>query len=470
MGINRIRKAAVGGFGLLHGPAFHLVLNIVWAAVPAVSVSAQESGELETRSSWFDDHVFVSGTIEAEAAFETGTGRGQKFETIVEPEIEVELSDSSLLTIIPQLRLHPMDELDPAPPRQSTISGPSRRLLIGDAIDFEMRELYVQSYIRDSYLQIGKQQIVWGEADGLKVLDIVNPQRFREFILDDFEDSRIPLWSVKAEIPIQELTLQLVWIPDLTYHELPEEGSTYAFKSNIPQPPPIVPVIRKEFDRPNNPIQDSDIGARLSVFWKGWDLTFNYLYHYDDIPVLYRDISFRYLYPVVISRPGYERTHLVGGTFSNAFGNLTLRGEYGYSFHKYYPTESLTDSDGVHETDEFGYVIGLDWYGISETLISVQLFQSYLMDDAEGLLRDQVETNVSLLFKRDFLNDSLVFTATWLHNLNDNDGFIRPKLAYQYTDTLKIWAGVDYFYGTQNGLFGQFDNTDRVVFGAEWSF
>jgi len=50
-------------------------------------------------------------------------------------------------------------------------------------------------------LRLGKQQIVWGETDGLKLLDVMNPQNFREFILDEFEDSRLPLWSVKYTVP-----------------------------------------------------------------------------------------------------------------------------------------------------------------------------------------------------------------------------------------------------------------------------
>jgi len=70
-------------------------------------------------------------------------------------------------------------------------------------------------------LVLGRQQNVWGKADGLKVLDLVNPQDFRELILDDFDDSRIPLWAVNAEIPVAEVVVPLVWIPeDCEAHKL----------------------------------------------------------------------------------------------------------------------------------------------------------------------------------------------------------------------------------------------------------
>ncbi|PJA31070.1 MAG: hypothetical protein CO187_10705, partial [Zetaproteobacteria bacterium CG_4_9_14_3_um_filter_53_7] len=51
----------------------------------------------------------------------------------------------------------------------------------GDAFDF----------------RIGQQQIVWGKTDGLRMLDIINPLDMREFMLDDFLDSRIGLWAAR---------------------------------------------------------------------------------------------------------------------------------------------------------------------------------------------------------------------------------------------------------------------------------
>ncbi|WP_043772935.1 DUF1302 family protein [Algiphilus aromaticivorans] len=68
----------------------------------------------------------------------------------------------------------------------------------GGSGELALRELYADIYLGPLYLRAGKQQIVWGKADGLKLLDQVNPQNFREFILADFEHSRIPQWSLRA--------------------------------------------------------------------------------------------------------------------------------------------------------------------------------------------------------------------------------------------------------------------------------
>ncbi|MBF0379614.1 MAG: RNA polymerase-associated protein rapA [Magnetococcales bacterium] len=67
-----------------------------------------------------------------------------------------------------------------------------------------LRELYVDTKAGSLDLRIGKQQVVWGTADGIKLLDIVNPTDWREFVQNTMEDARIPVWMIKAEHDIGE--------------------------------------------------------------------------------------------------------------------------------------------------------------------------------------------------------------------------------------------------------------------------
>lgn len=61
------------------------------------------------------------------------------------------------------------------------------------------RELYVDTEAGDWLLRLGKQQVVWGTADGIKLLDIINPTDFREVNQNVMEDSRLPIWMINAE-------------------------------------------------------------------------------------------------------------------------------------------------------------------------------------------------------------------------------------------------------------------------------
>ena len=400
--------------------------------------------------------VFLGAGMELEAAQETSTERLQKAEIKFEPELEITLPADVRLTAIARLRTDGTDKLDP-----------------DEQSDAELRELYFEWNWGRTYVNIGKQQIVWGNADGLKVLDVVNPQSFREFILDDFADSRIPLWAVNIQLPVGDSTLQLVWIPDHTYNDLPEPGSVYEFTSPLlaPQIPPGIPVEFDAVDTPDKFFKDSDIGLRLSGFRWGWDFSINYFYHYEDNPVFYREIDISPENQISVQvQPRHERNHLLGMTFSRAFGELTLRGEFGYFSDQFFANNDPNDPDGILDSDEIRYVAGLDWYGLSDTRISFQLFQSRIGEDKPGVFRDPLETSITLQYNRTFLNDTLEFDVLWLYNENRHNGLIRPKLTYDVNDGLSTWIAGDSFYGDKNGFYGQFDNNDRVLMGAELHF
>ena len=62
-----------------------------------------------------------------------------------------------------------------------------------------LRELYVDTKAGDWDLRIGKQQVVWGTADGIKLLDMINPTDWSEFNQNTMAESRIPVWMMNAE-------------------------------------------------------------------------------------------------------------------------------------------------------------------------------------------------------------------------------------------------------------------------------
>ncbi len=62
-----------------------------------------------------------------------------------------------------------------------------------------LREFYFDTSAGGWDLRLGKQQVVWGTADGIKLLDIINPTDFRELNQNVSEDARIPVWMINAE-------------------------------------------------------------------------------------------------------------------------------------------------------------------------------------------------------------------------------------------------------------------------------
>ncbi|MBF0418026.1 MAG: RNA polymerase-associated protein rapA [Magnetococcales bacterium] len=64
-----------------------------------------------------------------------------------------------------------------------------------------LRELYIDSKLGNKFdLRLGKQQLVWGTADGIKLLDIINPTDWREFNQNTMDESRITVWMAKGDL------------------------------------------------------------------------------------------------------------------------------------------------------------------------------------------------------------------------------------------------------------------------------
>jgi len=436
--------------------AVGLAATGVWLAVASTAVEPPE----------------LSIVVDSEWALGLRGPHSQKLEIVAQPELHWGLGTNTRLTAIGRLRADAFDRIEPGHPRATEVSSLSRRGSAGDHVDFELREFFVETQWGRTWFTLGKQQIVWGQADGLKVLDVVNPQDFREFILDDFDDSRIPLWAMNAEVPIGEATLQLLWLPDPSYHELPEPDATFAFTAPRFLPPQVPGLLAslEPTNRPRRLLADSDAGVRLAAFVGGFDVSLNYLYHIDNRPIFEGQRGTSPLGPTVTFTPRYRRTHLLGGTFSNAFGDLTVRGEVGWTSDRRLSVEDPSDADLVGRTGELAYVLGLDWFGFQDTLLSFQVFQSWLLRDETGWLRDRLDTNLTFLARRELWNERLRVEGIWIHNTNDGDGLLRPKLSFELRDGLTLWAGLDIFYGRSHGAFGEFDGRDRAVMGMEWGW
>ena len=62
-----------------------------------------------------------------------------------------------------------------------------------------LRELYADTTLNDWDFRLGKQQVVWGTADGMKLLDMINPTDWREINQNTMSESRIPVWMINGE-------------------------------------------------------------------------------------------------------------------------------------------------------------------------------------------------------------------------------------------------------------------------------
>ncbi len=430
---------------------------------------AGAQSQAQKKQNKFKDALRASLIVTSDFSYEFKKEGLQKSEIILKPEFLYKLNRNSKFVLKGQLYTELNDNLENGFPEENTVSDFSKRLFIGDRTNLELREFFFYTNIKNKLrLTIGKQQIVWGETDGLKLLDVVNPQNFREFILDDFEDSRIPLWSLKAEFDIKNVGVQLIWIPDNTYHITQEFDAPFFTKNLFQLPPEDISTVINETKKPKRFIADSDIGFKLSAFTKGWDVSLNYFYYYDDLPVFYNTLQITETNtPYIVISPKFERQHLIGGTFNKVFGSSTFRGEIAYIFNQNFSSTNPTAIHNIEFGNIFKSAIGID-YIKGENIISAQLFSDIITDNISPYNRNLFETNMSLKLSREMLNDTFSAEILWVQNTNHGDGYIKPQMSYWVNTNTQLILGSSLFYGNKNYLFGQFKDRSRASLGMRW--
>ena len=86
--------------------------------------------------------------------------------------------------------------------------------------EIKAREAFVDLLLPPISLRLGRQQVVWGETDNFRALDVINPLDLSwHWSWESWEDIRIPLWMARGVYdigkfgPFDESFVEGVWIP-----------------------------------------------------------------------------------------------------------------------------------------------------------------------------------------------------------------------------------------------------------------
>jgi len=335
----------------------------------------------------------------------------------------------------------------------------------GEDLDIGLREAYLDVYTGPADIRIGKQQIIWGKAEGVFITDVVSPKDLTEFLLPDFDEIRIGVTALKTDVYLGYHTFEVVWIPVFVSTIQPVSDSLWAPAFPFQVPARINPT--EEFD-PR--IENTELFAKYSYLGAFADFELMGGYFWDDDPTPHitdRTFSGSELTAIEIT-PRHHRLGLIGGSFSMAPAGVVLRGEGGYYTGKFFPTADPADADGVVERDFINYAAGIDLapFGL---IVSGQLIQRIILAYDDAILSDQVDNLVTLLVADDFLRETLRAEVFAYIGLNNPNALLRPKIVYDIKDGLDIEAGANVFLGNE-GQFGQFDENDMIFAKLTYSF
>ena len=336
---------------------------------------------------------------------------------------------------------------------------PNQDLQIG------LREAFVDIYFNSVDLRIGKQQIIWGKADGVFITDIVSPKDLSEFLLRDFDEIRQGITAIKADYYLGNHNFELVYAPTFTPTKMPTIGSIWRPTMETP----VVPSFDNSNSQIEQNLENGEIFVKYSAMTSAIDLEIMGGYMWDDDPSNHRGLTIDHETLEVIDMtitPQHHRLGLVGGSFSSTLGAFVVRGESAFYEGKYFASE--TGTDGLSKKNYLHYLLGVD-YSLWDIRISTQFVQQYILDYETSLTNDEFDNTLTLLLKRDLLRETLSLELFSYVGLNNSDALIRPSVKYLLTDGFDLIAGANIFVGDK-GRFGQFEKNDMVYTKVKYSF
>ncbi|QSA95688.1 DUF1302 family protein [Methylococcus sp. EFPC2] len=335
--------------------------------------------------------------------------------------------------------------------------------------DFSIRETYLDFSAGDWDFRVGRQHIIWGEMVGLFVADVVSAKDLRQFILPDFDLLRIPQWAIRSEYFHADLHAEFVWVPVPTVNDIGKVGSEF-----YPFTTPDISGFRTityDDKAPSQTLGNSAYGVRTSYLKNGWDASLFYYSTPELSPSFRRTV--RESEAVITFTPIHKRIQQFGVTMAKDISRTAVfKAEAVYSMGRPLSVTDQRDSDGLVGQDILDYIAGIDYTleELENTRFNIQFFQSVITDWHRDVVADRVDSGVSFLFSTRALHPKLEPEVLYVHGFNHNDWMLQTKLTWEFTTNWRWVNGIDAFGGGRQGVFGQYNEKDRIYSELRFSF
>lgn len=359
-----------------------------------------------------------------------------------------------------------------------------------DSVNYTLREAWVELYLPDSDLRIGRQVIVWGQADGAFIADLISPVDFSEFLTRSFDDLRTGVDAISYTRYFGSNSLQLVANPVFQPYTLPPPGSRWDVR------PPVPDSLNSRIEPAGQhtiTLRDMQAAVRLSLRpTAGSDLNMAVMYWRPGLPAYRKTLQITeesgFRLPELLNLKERYRPTIIT-TVSSVFrlaGNLNSQTEIAW-YHRrdadYLPenvsferinellatdTQNLPIEEIIRLAGEIDFITrsleadsangllrakplisgmtGLR-YARSGWLVSAQYLGELIIDYEELLLQDEYYHSATLLMQRSFRRDTMTLRAFTRYNFNGDDFWINPEWQYDISDGISLRIGGHFFGG-----------------------
>lgn len=322
----------------------------------------------------------------------------------------------------------------------------------GYETEIDLNELNIELEIfQDLDFKAGRQVVVWGKSDSIRITDILNPLDNRTPGLVDIKNLRLGRTMSKLDYYMNDLNLSVIALHENRFTKTPTYGSD--FKTTIDN----------ATNMPSDSLDNTSLALSLTGAFEGYDLGFYFADTYVDKAYLKDDILY------------YDnKSKMVGAAYNQVIDSFLLKAEAAHFEQIKYNTDVNNTIDKAR-TD---LLLGIEYSGIRDGLISYEIALRKI-HDYEALInhvlngyKPEKEYQQALRFNQSYLNQTLDFNAVVnvFGNTGQDGGTARFELDYAVDDQISVSAGVIDYLSGDNLTIDSYKDNDRIFTKLSYGF
>lgn len=383
--------------------------------------------------------------------------------------------------------------------------------LMGQYDSAELREFYLDYELDRVKFRLGKQQVVWGETDLFRAMDVVHgfDYRWRSFLEPENEELRKPLIMLNTTVQVPELdgSLQVLIRPGLDAHNAIGNSVDFYGGRWAPQPyrgTDFFSLLNTDYDHPAGDHEKVTGGLRWAGILGDFNYSLAWLKSYQGDPVVNsrfnpykkapRGVLGDVFHPEITVWGATASTYVapVDAVFTT---ELVYTQDVGFNQGSQPLFGGMVPPGfaGLKRKDTFTTMLRMDKtvnlsrfiHTSRPSFLSMQLFNTRILgfskdDDLVELAvysakKKRDTTMLTTVLQTNYRNDTINPSIAAGVDVGNGGGFLIPAVEFAFGANWRLRAEADLFFPAGNSnksnlddssstrLFGYLDNHDQLV-------
>ena len=335
--------------------------------------------------------------------------------------------------------------------------------IVEDQSKTELREAFFQYTNTQWDFKAGRQIIIWGNSDAMRITDIISPMDYSEFLARDYDDIRMPINAFRLKYIKPDFNIEIVFIPVPEFFILPTDAANpWCIINNFDQP-----VLINEKQKPEKEIENCEFGGRFSFYLSGIDFSFSALHTWNKMPAFQYSSSENG--DTLLLAPRHKQMNMLGVTASKPVGQLVIRADAAAYLNELLETGIDSPTSPPVSKNTINALLGIDWYPGNEWTITAQYYLKHISKYEHAISSGENTEYITQGITKKILRGVIKFSTFTYFDMTNQGFFNRSYADYALTDQIHISGGYDWFHGDE-GQFSMYQDNSEFWIKGKFSF